>query len=236
LKRKSQRGVTLMELMIAITLVAALSTGMLFAMRTSLLTQEKTAKRLDANRRMMNLQQVVNAQLSGAMPITGFCPNSGGGGVPNTFFHGSAGLMRMVSNYSIAQGARGYPQILEYIVAPSKAGTVRLVLNEYPYDGPQSTAPFCTDGTFLPASVRPTSFVIADDLAACGFSFHEQYHTLEFAEKPWLADWNKLTLPGGIRIQLTPAHPDVASLPFLSVTVPIRTTRLVMGRYEDKER
>ena len=220
--------------MIAITLVAALSTGMLFAMRTSLLTQEKTAKRLDSNRQVMNLEHRVSAQIAGVIPVTGICPNTAGGAVPNVFFHGSEGLMRLVSNYSLAEGARGYPQILEYLVVPSRGGTVRLVLNEYPYNGPQSTAAFCQDGNFLPAKATPTSFVIADDLAECKISFHEQYQTLQFIETPWLSSWNAQQLPGGIRIQMTPAHADATLLPFSGVTVPIRVSRAVMGVYDDR--
>jgi prepilin-type N-terminal cleavage/methylation domain-containing protein len=57
--RHSERGVTLLELMIAMTLVAGLSTGMLMAMRTSLLTYEKTAKKLESNRRFVKTQQIL---------------------------------------------------------------------------------------------------------------------------------------------------------------------------------
>src|SRR5258708_6652830 len=69
----SQCGVTLMELMIAITLVAALSTGMLMAMRISLNTLEKTQVRLEENRRAMGVQQLVLRQLGGVIPVLGEC-------------------------------------------------------------------------------------------------------------------------------------------------------------------
>ena len=59
--------------MIAITLVAGLSTGMLMAMRTSLLTYEKTAKRLESNRRFVKTQQMLSDQISAVMPVQGAC-------------------------------------------------------------------------------------------------------------------------------------------------------------------
>ena len=67
--KNSERGVTLIELMIAITLVAALSTGMLMAMRTGLLTLQKTDDRLQANRRVMSVNQILSRQIGGVMPI-----------------------------------------------------------------------------------------------------------------------------------------------------------------------
>ena len=58
---RDQRGFTLIELMIAITLVAALSTGMLMAMRTSLITLEKIDERLKSNRRVMSVERILRS-------------------------------------------------------------------------------------------------------------------------------------------------------------------------------
>ena len=65
---RAQRGVTLLEMLIAITLVAGLSTGMLMAMRTSLLTYEKTAKKLESNRHFVKAQQILSSQISAVIP------------------------------------------------------------------------------------------------------------------------------------------------------------------------
>jgi len=109
---RSERGVTLLELMIAITLVAGLSTGMLMAMRTSLLTYEKTAKRLESNRRFVKTQQMLSDQISAVMPVQGACLGDAGQtlGIPS-FLSGSENTLRLVSSYSIAEGSRGYPQL-----------------------------------------------------------------------------------------------------------------------------
>ena len=65
----SGRGVTLLELIIAITLVAALSAGMLMAMRTSLTALEKTQARLEDNRRTMGVQQLILRQVGGILMV-----------------------------------------------------------------------------------------------------------------------------------------------------------------------
>src|SRR4051812_28110444 len=142
--RSSQRGVTLLELMIAITLVAGLSTGMLMAMRTSLQTYEKTAKRLESNRRFVKTQQILSDQISAVMPVQGACLGDAGQSIGTpSFLGGAQDTLRLVSSYSIAEGSRGYPQIVEYRVIPEARGSVRLVATERPYTGPQSTIPYC---------------------------------------------------------------------------------------------
>jgi len=127
-RQRNQRGVTLLELMIAVTLVAGLSTGMLMAMRTSLMTYEKTAKKLESNRRFVKTQQILSNQIAAVIPAQGSCLGSEGQtiGVPS-FLSGSLDALRLISSYSIAEGARGYPQIVEYQVLSNGRGGVSLL-------------------------------------------------------------------------------------------------------------
>ena len=236
--RLSQCGVTLLELMIAITLVAGLSTGMLMAMRTSLLTYEKTAKRLESNRRFVKTQQVLSDQISAVMPVQGACLGDAGQtiGIPS-FLSGAEDTLRLVSSYSIAEGSRGYPQIVEYRVIPEPRGSVRLVATERPYTGPQSTIPYCGGapppppvssfefGAQSAAAVPGGSYVLAEHLAYCRFSYHEPYNQNRFIETPWLPLWDKPLLPAGVRIEMRSAVPDAGGLSVLGVTVPIQVDR-----------
>jgi prepilin-type N-terminal cleavage/methylation domain-containing protein len=235
-----ERGVTLLELMIAITLVAGLSTGMLMAMRTSLLTYDKTAKRLESNRRSVKAQQVLSDQISAVMPVQGVCLGDTGQtiGIPS-FLSGSEDRLRLVSSYSIAEGSRGYPQIVEYRVIAEQGGSVRLVATERPYTGPQSTTPYCGNVPSTPASPYEFgeqsvalggvqsggSYVLAEHLAYCRFSYHEPYDQNRFIETPWLPLWDKPLLPAGVRIEMRAAVPNAGGLSVLGVTVPIRVNR-----------
>ena len=244
--RYSQRGVTLLELMIAITMVAGLSTGMLMAMRTSLLTYEKTAKRLESNRRFVKAQHLLSDQISAVMPVQGACLGDTGQTLATpSFLSGSEDMLRLVTSYSITEGSRGYPQIVEYRVIAEQRGSVRLVATERPYTGPQSTIPYCGGAPPPPVSsyelgtrsavplggapfAEPASgesYVLAEHLAYCRFSYHEPYDQNRFIETPWLPLWDKPLLPAGVRIEMRPAVPDAGGLSVLGVTVPIQVNR-----------
>lgn len=226
----SQRGVTLLELLIAVSLVALLSTGMLFAMRTSVLAYEKTARRLEDNRRVVGVERIIASQLGGAMAVAATCPSPGGLPVSASFMAGTAGVLRLVSSYSIAEGARGYPQIVEYRVLPSDAGAVRLVASERPYTGPRSTQPYCAGQAPPDARV----FLLADHLAYCRIFYHEPYNSSTFAESGWLAIWNRAVLPAAVRIEMRSAVPVSGAIAPLDITAPIRVTRDPLITYADR--
>ena len=226
----SQRGVTLLELLIAVSLVALLSTGMLFAMRTSVLTYEKTARRLEENRRVVGVERIIASQLGGSMAVASICPTPAGLPVSASFMAGTAGVLRLVSSFSIAEGARGYPQIVEYRVLPSDAGQVRLVASEYLYTGLQSTLPYCA-GT-PPPDARVV--VLADHLAYCRIWYHEPYNISTFAETPWLSIWDRPVLPAAVRIEMRPAAPVAGAIAPLDITAPIRVTRDPLIPYVDR--
>jgi prepilin-type N-terminal cleavage/methylation domain-containing protein len=216
-----QAGVTLIELMIAITLVAALSTGLLMAMRTGLITLEKTDARLQSNRRMMGVERILSRQLSGVMPVAGPCA---------AFFRGTGESLRMVSTYSMTGGARGLPQILEFQVIPAEGGGVRLIVDEHPYFGPASLAPFCASAG---AEVGKDSFVLGDHLAYCRISYHESIPDSVLAGR-WLTSWDRPNLPAAVRVDMAPLVPEPAKLPLVSVTVLIHITREVLEHYGDE--
>ena len=232
-RRSSERGVTLIELLIAVTLVGLLSAGMLIAMRVSVLTYEKTGQRLESDRRAMNAARILESQIGGVMPVMGDCSSIQGPPTPIPFFFGTEDTLRLVTSFSIAEGARGYPRILEYQVMPSPAGGVRLIVNEHEYFGPLSTASFCRDRVFLPVQATPASFVLADRLQYCRFSYHAVYDENVFAESPWLPVWNQPALPSGIRVDMAPLTPGTATLPLAGVIIPIHVNRDFATPYAD---
>jgi len=220
--REKQRGFTLIELMIAVTLVAAISTGMLMAMRTGLLTLEKVEGRLQDNRRVVSVQQMLVRQLSSVMPSVGDC-----GGKRGSLFSGTDQRVQMVTSYSLANGARGYPQFIDLEVLPDPQGGLRLVENEHFYFSPSSTSPFCA-----PQGFTPQSFEVARGLALCRISYREYIPDSADGGK-WLAAWNRTDLPGALKIEMRPLRADPAHLTLQTVSIPIRVNRLVMGQYDD---
>jgi hypothetical protein len=137
----------------------------------------------------------------------------------------------MVSAYSIAEGARGYPHIVEYQVAPDENATVKLIVYERLYT-PGSTAGFCGDGIALQGS--PQSLVAATRLAYCRISYHQIDPDTQFRGGAWVNTWSQPDLPGAVRIEMAPAAPDATRLPIVAVTAPLRVNRFFQDLpYED---
>jgi prepilin-type N-terminal cleavage/methylation domain-containing protein len=220
---RSERGVTLIELMIAITLVAALSTGMLMAMRTGLLTLQKVDDRLQANRRVMTVNQILSRQIGGVMPILGAC---------GPVFNGNPQTLRLASTYSMSEGSRGEPRLIELVVVPGDQGSLRLIVNEFLYSGPFSTTLFCGNALLIRPKATPESFVLADRLASCRILYKESRPDTPVSGD-WLQVWNRPNLPAAVRVEMVPLFPDPARLPLLTVTVPLHINREVMAPYAD---
>jgi hypothetical protein len=152
--------------------------------------------------------------------------------------------MRMVSGYSLQEGWRGHPQILEFLVIPGKDGRgVRLVVNEIPYT-PNTAGKACvgtaqdseahaTVPVFAPLEAGPNSFVLADQLDFCRFSY---YTGSGRGNDPiaWRPAATGRGWPHGIRIEMAPLEPDPSRLQPITVTAPLFLHRSLEVPYEDK--
>ena len=225
---RRESGFTLIEMLIAVTLVAAISTTMLFAIRTALITLQKTGDRLMANRRVMSVERILGSQLGGLMPVIGYCSDN----TQMPIFNGTEQTLHLVTSYSLAEGSRGQPRIVELQVLPADGGGVRLIANEFPYTGPYSTAEFCAGSSFRTGAPTPQSFVIADRLAYCRISY-EDLDPTTYMGTTWLPQWTKPNLPAAVHVDMAPLIPDPASLPLVNVTVLIHINRDVNAQYTD---
>ncbi len=231
-----------MEVLIAVTLLSLLSVGMFQAMRIGLTAFAKADSKLMDNRRAAGAQRILQAELEGLVPAMALCGAGAAGstGVPSRFFQGERQTLRLVSTYSLQQGWRGRPQILEVFVIPGENGRgVRLVVNEIPYTGAESAGRLCTgavaaDGLqqFLAVNPRPESFVLADKLAYCRFAYFGPPMRPE--EPPaWKPDWKSPGWPQAVRIDMAPLDPDPSRVQPISVTAPIYIHRNPALRYID---
>jgi hypothetical protein len=235
-----------MELLIAVSLLSLLSVGMLMALRVGLNALDKANSKLMANRRTASTERILESQIAGLMPVFAECPAS----VPNTprirvpFFEGQTQSLRFVSSYSLAEAARGYPRILEFLVIPGERNRgVRLVVNEALYTGPLSTGASCLGllpdpaqrGALAPRfraiEPGPHSFVLADRLAFCRFSYKDKLPPT--LPELWLPEWRLGTWPMAVRVDMAPLEPDPSRVPLAGLTVPIYVNRLPYVTYTD---
>ncbi len=229
--KTAQRGVTLIELMIAVSITAVITVGLLFALRTSIVAYEKTSDRLHSNRQQLSRNQILSRELGGVMPVMSPCGTSN---VP--YFFGASDSLRIVSSYSIAEGFRGYPQILDFETRRTSSGALQLVVTEYPYTGPASTASLCAPSSSLGSSEGAAEpFVLADDLLSSTFSYRGNSNPLAAKlEANWATDWkNSNTLPLAIRVELKPRTAPGGGLPAVNVTVPLHVDRDIFRSYTD---
>jgi hypothetical protein len=233
---RREAGVTLLELLIAMTAVSLLVMGMVLSLRVALSAMDKSVDRLTSNRRASSVQRILEDQTGGIMPVKALCaaaPDSPLTVVP--FFQGDPQAMRFVSAYSLQQGSRGMPMILEFHVIPGENGLgVRLVVNEHVYTGPRSTGLFCSgllrDETgvmlpiFFPIQTSTNSFVLADKLAYCRFAF--RFVPPDPKLPPvWLVHWPKPLLPNAIRVEMAPLQADSTRVQMLTMTMPVHVTK-----------
>lgn len=236
-------GVTLIELLIAMTLVSILSSGIFMALRVGLTALERSNNKLMMNRRVAGVRRIIDSQIANLVPVSGACTTQGIiGSLPSVFFEGQPQSMRAVTTYSLAEAARGYPRILEYLVIPGESGEgVRLVVNELYYAGPSSLAMLCLGvgmrgeaGPVMqtrPPQATPDSFVLADKLAYCRLSylkFNEQMR-----QREWLSVWNAAGLPAAIRIDMKQLIPDPSRLQLTTITLPVHANRKPFEQYDD---
>jgi prepilin-type N-terminal cleavage/methylation domain-containing protein len=242
--RNPRSGVTLIELLIAVTLMGLLAAGMLMAMRIGMDAMNKSDARLMSNRKVTSVERILEQQVAGIMPVTAEC--QGAPDQPRTaiaFFQGEPQSMRFASTFSLHEGARGLPMILEYQVIPGENGVgVRLVVNERIYTGARGAGATCTGMQtdafgvpaphFLPIQVGSGSFVLADKLAYCRFSFRELAPQATPPPPPkWYTVWTKPVLPDAIRIEMSPLDPAPARLQLVPLTIPVRVTRRPLEPY-----
>ena len=242
--RRGRRGVTLIEMLIAVTLVSLLSGGILYAMRLGLGALEQTNRKFADNRRALGSLRVLTEQLTSVIPAQVSCLGRQVLQAP-LFFQGTPNSLQFVSSYTIEEAARGYPRIVEYLVIPGDAqrgGGVRLVTQEMPYTGPQSVALFCA-GTSVdpyhhapvallqPPRLGPKPFVIADQLAYCRITY-QRVHPITLV-RDWLASYSGAALPSAVRIEMAPLRPDPARVQLSTTTIPLRVTRTNYEPYAD---
>ena len=215
MKLRTQRGnagVTLLELLVAMTLFSLLSAAVLFSLRTAISTLERTRERIRDARKIEGAERELERMVSGLIRTDAeyYEPGSNQSS-PYLFFQGEPRSMRFVTSYSLQQGARGAPHIVEFSVMPREDHQgVRLFVNELPYFGPASVGARMmglrrdSNGypvmQFAPIAPGPQSFVLADRLPNCQFLYLDRFDPT-YGDR-WLPFWRDPILPRAIRIDM----------------------------------
>jgi prepilin-type N-terminal cleavage/methylation domain-containing protein len=242
MRRGNRAGLTLLEVLVAVTLLSFLSVGILFSIRLALNAMQKINHRLISNRRVLSSQRILEQQIAGFLPVAAEYRTEPMGPLAKiSFFQGEPQSMRFVSTFSLEEASRGRPHILEFQVIPGEDDRgVRLVVNERLYTGPLSAGALClglvpgpqpggTVPRFRMIEVGAHSFVLADRLAFCRFLYQEQMPGP--LRELWVPYWIKPALPSALRIEMGPLGEDPARVQPLTLTAPLRVDRGVLDDY-----
>lgn len=191
-RRKRQAGMTLIELLIAVTLFGAISASMGVVLNIAFTSMKKIDDKVDFNRRIIASQRTLDQILHGMIPVIAQCA-----GKPIGISALETGT-RFLSSHSLTEGSRGRVQIVELFVASSPNGGFRLLLNERPYLGKASLSFACAQ----PFQVTEASFILADRLSRCRFAFR-RFDEASGTEI-WFPGWVFPEWPSAIRIEMAP--------------------------------
>jgi hypothetical protein len=223
----------MLEMIVALTLLSVLTVGFFMALRVGLNAMEHSSTRFDENRRVASVQNILERQVAGIVPVMAVCE-----GPKLPVFDGSPGAMRMVSTHSLNGAGRGYPQLLEYLVVPGVAGGVRLVVNETPYAGPGMIRGLCAAPSSQRLLLRPPvqgpgSFVLADRLASVSFQY--LYENPARRQREWAPQWIPRpgsAMPAAIRIDIRSLGTEPAHLKLSPMTMRVRVNRVAATEYD----
>jgi hypothetical protein len=246
MKRNSQSGITLIEILIAVSLLSLLSVGMLVAMRLGFSTMDRTDARLVKNRRVSNTRAIIENEISGFLySYANFRPLPDKP-QPVPFLQAETQSMRFVTSYSIENGWRGRLHIAALQVIPGEDNRgVRLIVNETPYTGsdqagmqiagievPTPQTPLLIH--YTPIAAGAQSFVLADRLAYCRFSWLAP--AIQAPYRQWRPDMLLLpgVLPYAVRIEMAPLDNSATDLHVGTVTVQFNVNRSPNGTYSDQ--
>lgn len=234
-----EAGVTLIEILIAVSLLSLLSVGMLISMRIGFNTMAKVDSRLVSDRRVAYARRIIEDEISGYVYTDAVFHARPDSGMIVPFYQWGPQTMRFVTAYSLKDAWRGRPQIAVLQVIPGADGNgVRLIVNETPYTGEeqagQTIASINQDSTvnFVPAEAGAQSFVLADRLSYCRFSYLEPILAAPF--QIWRPDWvQRKLLPQGVRIEMAPLDTSPADLHVSTVTVALKVNTTPGTIYAD---
>jgi prepilin-type N-terminal cleavage/methylation domain-containing protein len=234
-------GMTLIEVLIAISLLSLLSVGMLVAMRIGFNTMDKTDAHLVQNRKVANVRQIIENEISGFTFTRAYWRPAPQQTLAISFSQWEPSSMRFVTSYSLQDAWRGLPQIAELQVIPGEKNIgVRLIVNETTYTGPDQAGQSVEgiDSTekgpvtrFAPIVPGPRSFVLADKLAYCRFSYLEPRSDPPF--RVWRPDWILPSLPLGVRIEMAPLATHPSEVQLSTITTSLHVNRTPQVGYSD---
>jgi prepilin-type N-terminal cleavage/methylation domain-containing protein len=176
---QSEAGFTLLEMLIAVTLVAMMAVSLWAVFRTSLRSWSRGTEFIDVNQRHRSILDLVRKQIASAFGL--YAQADLQLGLPSTlYFSGTENSLRFVSLNSMRFHESPGLTLVIYEVAQDANGDFSLVEKEARYLGQIS------DQEAAASQAKPTP--IFDNLSSCIFKYFDAGDSETSSE--WVGEWN----------------------------------------------
>lgn len=165
ISKASQKGFTLLELMVSITLLSIILLILFGAMRLGHRSIEKAEKKIEFLERLRTTIQIIDAQLQSQIPLT-----YEEEGEKRLYFIGQKDSFQFASNFSVWQGHRGFVKVQYSIEEDSKA----------------KKALYVTENTIMVDQPRKT--LLINGLQGISFLYFNK--DLAEEEGEWMDEWS----------------------------------------------
>lgn len=190
---QSEKGFTLLEMIVAITLVAMMAVGIWSVFRTSLRAWSRGTEYIDASQRQRNVLDLVRKQIASAYPL--MAPvESVSAVIPSPIFNGTETSLRFVSLNSLRFHESPGLTLVNYEVTQDSQGAYILQETEERYLG------------WIPDSESeidpPGATALFENMSQCYF----EYRSNDENEDPWVPEWEaeeRGQLPEAIALTMT---------------------------------
>lgn len=203
-EERSSQGITLVEAVTALTLLALLATGLVGVSGNGLRAWVETREALRQDRRLATTQSRLHESISSIVPLS--TPRQRGG-APQPFFQGAQHMMRFVTGYSPMRGGRAGMRLVTLRAIPKPSG-VQFIARDSPCPDPHELVALLEASAGGAAGPLETSedadaWIVAEELAACTFEYLE-FPTDTADPERWLSQWQVgKGLPRAVRIRWT---------------------------------
>lgn len=199
-------GFTLVELLVAITLLGMLMAALFGGLRLGARVWETADERLDASMRTQVVQDFIRQRVTGMLPLEMIPPELEEEAVSEPAFVGTIEAMRFASPLPENLGAGVYLMELALAEGGRADGTGNLVLRWRPLEADDRAA----------EEIAPEERVLLENIAALQLFY---FGTIDAAQPPgWWQAWEgQATLPRLIRLRLSFPENDQRQWPELIV-------------------
>lgn len=186
---RSERGLTLLELLISIVLMVTILLIVSGAMRLGYRSVDRGEKKVEHLERYRSSLAIIHAQVQSGMPLVA----TREGVTKRYYFAGAADSLRIATNYSIWGGQKGHV-IVEYRVEADGNGVMNLIASEN-----------------MVGAEKKNETLLLQGFDAIFF----EYFFKDAAEQEgrWVDEWSdNAKLPGKIRLRLVQGRKEVSMI------------------------